>query len=72
MIVIEKLKAYPKREALKDIAQWLKNRNANIHNPTHEIWEVNSVRLDTKQTRRLNRLLGIHSINKGIANMSRN
>ncbi len=53
----------PKRAAFRDITEDLIARNFTIRT-RGDIWCVSVTSLDTKYSRRLNRDLGIHKVNK--------
>jgi hypothetical protein len=64
--------------ALKDISNEIKSKDLmEMTNYTigdvvfYEIWTVTPTYLDNKETRRLNRELGLWSVNKGKHNMNR-
>ena len=53
-----------RRLALRDISQYLNSERGLPRGKIKDIWTVSSRALDTPEQRYLNRLLGIHKINK--------
>lgn len=51
------------RMAFADISDYLKEEGAIAYGE-HEVWVVTPNALDTKETRRLNKELGLHKVNK--------
>lgn len=50
--------------ALHDIAQWMKNDSVRVRDKNRDIWTVTASQLvNSKEIRRMNRLLGIDRIN---------
>ena len=58
------MKTSARRQALKDIALYLKQNDFPVNCFNREIWHVAPNRLNTKEISRLNRELGLHKINK--------
>jgi hypothetical protein len=69
---------YPKITALKDItAEIKKSKEKHMTRYTlggisyFEVWTVTAAYLDTRKSRKLNKELGLHVVNKGSHNMNR-
>lgn len=50
--------------ALKDISDYLASQGEKIYDKNFDVWVLTPHRMFNKETRRLNRALGIHKINK--------
>ena len=54
--------------ALNDISQYLREIEDKKESPAYEVWYVCPKHLNTKETRMLNRELGLHRLNGRIEN----
>ena len=61
----------PKRIALKEIAEYVANKDNDREFNVYEVWDVCANHLNSKSITDLNKDLGIFSINKGKHNMTR-
>jgi hypothetical protein len=53
------------RLALRDISAYMDEINASIHGENHDIWVVTSKHLCNPHVRKLNRELGLNTLNYG-------
>jgi hypothetical protein len=54
----------PAKTAMKDIGQHIYSSDIIITDENNDTWVVLPIEINTKETRALNRLLGLHTINK--------
>ena len=59
-----KQKADPRRQALKDMAEYMREQNIPTHRNNGDAWNVVPSMLDKKAVRRQNQKLGLWSINR--------
>ena len=54
----------PAKAAMKDISRHINSLDIAITDENNDTWVVLPVEINTKETRALNRLLGLHTVNK--------
>ena len=62
----------PRRNAMHDLSNYIIEKKISTFDGNYDAWFVTQKYLDTKENRKLNRLLGIHRVNKTSKNMRRN
>lgn len=61
----------PARVAMRDISEYLRNQNLLIFDENDDVWVVTPERMNNKETRKLNKELGLHKINMNSKRMNR-
>jgi len=61
----------PSSVAARDIVDYFRVNNIKVYDTNFDSWVVSNKYLFTRESTRLNRELGLYSINKGAHNMTR-